>query len=317
MLSESFANIGYFRSRQLSTEKGGRAQMIKKGERTKEQIPKEVLVGRVEPGVRLAQCVVKMKDTVGALASVTSLMATLRVDIRQSVTYSVQGKGFAIYNAFFAFKEAKVTLEQLVDRLKLSPFVLAVQAVEGHEGTVVDLVSFPVNWQGRRVVIFSQRAISRMFESMRLTLFGSGVPLALSRLGADYGRELAINISKTVGADYLIRNQEFTLNLLKATGWGVPEVIRSPKDSANTIVRLSTCFECGGRTSGQNICNFVGGFLSGFTSVLANRELLCEETACSARGHPCCEFELSDADSPRAGASATPTSAVSDDLAVR
>ncbi len=45
-------------------------------------VSKEVITSHVEPGVRLAQVVARMTDTVGAVASVNALLASLKVDVQ-------------------------------------------------------------------------------------------------------------------------------------------------------------------------------------------------------------------------------------------
>lgn len=137
------------------------------------RLSKEILVGRIETGARLAQLLVRMKDEVGAVADVNKIAASLKVDVRQSLTYSLPTKPQAIYNAFVSLNDPNVSLGQLVEKLKQSAFVLEVQGFEGREGAVVDTISFPVYWQGRRVVILAQHAMARMFDGISAK-FGRG-----------------------------------------------------------------------------------------------------------------------------------------------
>src|SRR5574340_791718 len=155
----------------------------------KERITKEILVGRYEPDKRLAQVIIQTKDVVGAMAAVSTIMAGLKVDVRQSATHSLPN-GTAVINAFVILKDPSVSTSQLVHRLAQSPLVVNARAIEGRQGAVIDTVSFPVNWQGRRVVIMAQPAMARMFESVRRT-FGSGGDVVLFQQGSDYGRDLA------------------------------------------------------------------------------------------------------------------------------
>jgi predicted hydrocarbon binding protein len=256
-----------------------------------EQIPKEVLVGRVERGERLAQIVVKMKDVVGAVASVSALIASLKVDIRQSLSYSLKMDSTAIYNAFVVLNDPEVTLEQLVERINQSPFVLEAHAFEGLDGTVVDTISFPVNWQGRRVVILSQPAAARMFDGIRSVL-GTGGYVVLYELGIDYGKELAGYFMDKLGRDYLLGNYNYWLNVLAATGWGVPDIKGSKDDFPNLTIGLSSCLECDGRSSREAVCSFMRGFLSGVFGGIAGHVVHCEESLCQAKGDSHCEFQL-------------------------
>jgi len=252
---------------------------------------KEILVGRIEKGARLAQVVVKMKDEVGAVANVNALMAGMKVDIRQSLTYTLPKQPYAIYNAFVSLNDPEVSLDMLVERLEQSNFVTDVQALGGREDTVVDTISFPVNWQGRRVVILSQHAMARMLEGIRSVL-GSGGDVILYELGADYGRDIAEYFMGILGKDDLVRIYEYGLNVLAATGWGIPELAGSKSDFPNMTIRLSSCFECDGRSSKQDVCSFMRGFLSGVFGTIAGHTVHCEEPRCLAKGDSSCQFEL-------------------------
>ena len=256
-----------------------------------QQVSKEILVGRVERGERLAQVVVKMKDVVGAAASVSALIASLKVDIRQSLTYSLKRDSSAIYNAFVVLNDPEVSLEGLVERVNQSPFVLEAHALEGPDGVVVDSISFPVNWQGRRVVILAQSAVARMLDGIR-TVLGTGGYVVLYELGIDYGKELAVYFIAKLGRDYLLTNYSYWLSVLAATGWGIPELKGSKEDFPNMTVRLSSCLECDGRSSREAVCSFMRGFLSGIFSELAGHPVHCEESLCQAKGDPHCEFQL-------------------------
>ena len=256
-----------------------------------EQIAKEILVGRVELGERLAQIVVKMKDTVGASASVSALIASLNVDIRQSLTYSRKKDATAIYNAFVVLNDPMVSLEQLVQRVEQSPFVLEVHAFEGRGGAVVDTLSFPVNWQDRRVVILAQPAVARMLDGIRSVL-GTGGYVVLYELGIDYGKELAGYFTAILGEEYLVGNYDYWVNVLAATGWGIPDIKGSKDDFPNMTVRFASCLECDGRSSRETVCSFMRGFLSGVFGNLSGHVVHCEESKCQAKGDSYCEFQI-------------------------
>ena len=254
-------------------------------------ISKEILVGRVEQGARQAQIVIKMKDVVGAVASVNSLMASAKVDIRQSMTFSLPREPIAVYNAFVVLNDPNESLEQVVEKIRLSQFVVEVQAFEGHEGAVVDVISFPVSWQGRRVVILAQYAMARMLDGIR-ELLGSGGHVILYELGMDYGKELANYFIGRLGREYLIHNYPYWLNVLAATGWGIPELKEAKECFPDAAIRLSSCVECDGRTSKESVCSFMRGFLAGVFSEISGHTVHCEEVRCAARNEGHCEFQI-------------------------
>jgi predicted hydrocarbon binding protein len=178
-----------------------------------------------------------------------------------------------------------------VDRLKESSFVVKVEAREGRDGVIVDGISFPVNWQGRRTIILSQTATARMFEAIRFTL-GSGGDVVLYQQGSSYGKELAESFMNRLGGDYLKRNFDYTLGLLSATGWGVPELVGSRDGFPNITITLQSCLECDGVRATRPACSFVRGFLAGVSSAIVGHTVHCEESRCIGMGNPICEFEL-------------------------
>jgi len=253
-------------------------------------VTKEVLIGRIETGKRLAQMVVKMKDQVGAMASVSTLAASLDIDVRQSTTHSLDD-GTAVYNAFVILNDPKISLIKLVERLEQSPFVLQAQAFEGHDGVVVDRVSFPVNWQGRRVIVLSQSATTRMFEAIRFVL-GSGGEVILYQQGLRYGADLAEYFLSKLDPNHLEKNYDYGIALLNATGWGIPEVSGIKDEFPNMTVKLRSCLECEGIRHDRAVCSFMRGFFAGVFGTIAGHPVHCEESLCIARGNTHCEFTL-------------------------
>ena len=254
-------------------------------------VSKEVLIGHIEPGARLAQIVVRLTDSVGAVASVNALLASLNVDVRQSMTHSLPKEGNAIFNAFVVLADPKVSLEQVIENLKLSPFVVRVQGLEGRDGAIVDTLSFPVGWQGKRVAILAQYAMARMLDGIR-ELLGTGGHVVLYELGTDYGRELASYLANRIPKEYLLHNYPYWLDVLSATGWGVPDLENPEDDFSNATIKLSSCIECEGRNSNEVVCSFARGLLAGIYSELAGYRVHCEEIKCAARGEGHCEFQL-------------------------
>jgi len=257
----------------------------------RKMLSKELLVGRIEAGKRLVQLLVTLKDEVGAVASVNALISSLNVDIRQSMSYSLAQEPLAIYNTFVVFNDPKVSVVQLVNRLEDSHFVVKVEAREGRDGVIVDGISFPVSWQGRRTIILSQNATARMFEAIRLAL-GSGGDVVLYQQGYSYGKEFAESFLTRLGRDYLTRNFDYTLGLLSATGWGIPELVGPKYGFPNIDITLQSCLECEGIGAVQPVCNFVRGFLTGVLGTIAGGTVHCEETKCLAKGDSYCQFEI-------------------------
>lgn len=116
--------------------------------------------------------------------------------------------------------------------------------------------------------------------------------MVLFNLGTDYGKDLAEYFMSAFGKIFLLRNYDYGLGILAATGWGIPELVEQRGDFARMTIRISSCFECDGRKSEKGVCSFMRGFLLGVFGTLAEGPLKCEEVQCTAKGDPYCQFEL-------------------------
>ncbi|QQG49098.1 MAG: ACT domain-containing protein [archaeon] len=256
-----------------------------------DRFPKEVLVGRYIPGQRVAQIVVLMKDSKGALAEVAGIMAGAGVDIKQSASSSSSRSQTAVYNALVVLEDNAVTIEELVKRMKASRFVIDAEGVSGVEGAILDQLTFPMTWAGQRSVLLNHEALSGMLESIR-GIFGTGGDMILFEQGRTYGKTLATQLVSDVGEAFARKNFGYGLKLISATGWGVPEVTDFDAEFNYAVIRVRDSFECDGQRSSEPCSHFMRGFLVGGLLALTGRNLDCRETKCVARGEDCCEFTL-------------------------
>lgn len=256
-----------------------------------ETFPKEVLTSRYQRGARIGQMLVKFKDVAGSLADVNRIASESGVDIRQSNAFAALDKSYALYNTFVEFKDPKVSHLELARRLKQSPFVLDASVVEGREGEIIDVLEFPVNWSGQRIVLVDQLSMSSMLQRVQ-KLFGSGGDLILYEEGLTFGEGLIGSVSEAVGKEFMARNYDYVLNLLAATGWARPKLLEAANDNRDIVIRLERCFECEGKTSESPKSNFMRGFVSGVFASITGRAMDCVEVECIARGNPYCKFKL-------------------------
>ncbi|MDG6909428.1 MAG: hypothetical protein JRN08_03575 [Nitrososphaerota archaeon] len=257
-----------------------------------ERFPKEVPIARVSKKGHLAHVVIKAKDVTGAMASISAILASEGVDVRQSAAFAVDREGYYVYNAFVWLTKKGYPLEELVAKLKASQFVIEVQAREGVEGSVVDTLAFPLQFEGTRAVMLETRALVSMFEALGSVL-GTGGAVLLREQGYNYGKSQSADMAKTLTRPYMVRNYRYGLMMLMATGWGVPKVLEASEDLAHATVRVDECFECVGREQAKESGYFMSGYLAGIFSFLSGKELQGKETKCVAAGDDHCEIEVS------------------------
>ena len=252
-------------------------------------VPKELPVATFSRKGRLAQVVIKAKDVSGAMADISSKISGEGFDVRQSSAFAVPDGKYFVYNAFVHMPDEGHSLDDLVKKLTASKHVLDVKANEGVEGAVVDTIAFPLQFAGTRVVILGSQAIVNMFGALE-KVFGTGGSVIIQQQGMSYGKAMAEELGKTLPRPYMIRNYKYGMQLLMATGWGIPTVIRAYDDLSRADVRVDDCFECQGRKSGKPAGYFISGYLAGAFSYLSGKELHGKETKCVSAGAEYCEI---------------------------
>ena len=144
---------------------------------------------------------------------------------------------------------------------------------------------------GHRIVIFDQLALGEMLERIR-TLFSSGADVIIYEQGLSYGKGLAERLSLTLGRDFVVRNYDYALKLISATGWGRANVESASEDLKTVVVRVERSFEGEDRKSEHPTSIFVRGFISGMFESLTERQHDCKEVECVSRGDPICKFVI-------------------------
>lgn len=258
-----------------------------------ERFPKEIPVARFSRKKRLAHIVVKAQDVTGAMAEISMILASEGVDVRQSAAFAVERGGYYVYNAFIWLTKKGYKLDNLEAKLRASKYVLQVQAEEGVEGSVIDTVTFPLQFEGERVVLLETIAVANMFDALE-GVFGSGGSVIMKEQGFSYGKAMAAKMAQTLTRPYMVRNFSYGIELLRATGWGIPTVLKAKKDLTLVKIRVDESFECQARKSSKPSGYFITGFVAGVVSFLSGKELHATETACVAAGQDHCEITISE-----------------------
>lgn len=253
--------------------------------------PKEAMLGRLTPGRKLAQVLLKVKDSANAVADLQDRFSALGSVIKQSSFHSSPGEGTAVFNAFVELVDPDLTGEKLAAALRGSPFVLESYSAEGTSYGILDTLSFPITFGGKRLLYMNQKAISGVFHGIQTT-FGTGGDFILFQAGSTYGKEFEEALIGSVGKETLRGNFGYTINLLSASGWGEPEIDAPGPEGPSGSVKLEKCFECEGTASTRPVCSFVRGVLAGSIQTLLEAPLEVDETECIAKGDDVCRFVI-------------------------
>lgn len=76
-------------------------------------------------------------------------------------------------------------------------------------------------------------------------------------------------------------------------GWGRADLTSFESDRGKVLLQVTNSpIALAYGPSKKPVCHFLAGWIAGLGRTLLDREVLCEETACTAQGRPRCEFEL-------------------------
>jgi predicted hydrocarbon binding protein len=77
-------------------------------------------------------------------------------------------------------------------------------------------------------------------------------------------------------------------------GYGMVEIVSLDVKKADAVIRIKNCYNAAGFTTHEKeaMCKVVIGTFAGGADVVFGRRMSCEETKCSAKGDPYCEFHI-------------------------
>jgi predicted hydrocarbon binding protein len=245
------------------------------------------------PQRRLFHVVLELKNEVGAISVITSLMAGAKIKILSGVVSTTDGGSLGTWSFFADAKDSSLAASQVQQLLSSSRYVQSAVVNQSDNGLLIDKVQFPLQWNtGERAITMRLDTFSAILRKIR-DIFGTGGEVILFQQGLEAGKfRFGVETVGKVGDD-ILRALVSVLPGYAAVGWGRAELM--PNDSTDTVVtvRLWENFECQGRTSKGPYSQFVRGHLTGLFTGLMEGEVSCKERKCLSMGDEYCEFVIS------------------------
>jgi len=256
--------------------------------------PKEALAAFSGKGRALVEIGVKahLLPEPGILATIATIIARAGARI---LSLNFTARDNVRYILLFAdFSEAKKPVKEVVDEIKRQPFAMEVRFHAKTIGSlIIDKYGFPVSTaQGAlRLLMIPAEIFAKVFLSFREKLGPAGAAISYHE-GFEMGSKM---IEFYVRVIKLSPREAFLvlLEIYRALGLGIPELVRIDLEKPFIRVRIRENFEAEGLSADTPVCHFTRGLLAGALHYVKRVEVKVEEVKCRATGEEYCEFVIS------------------------
>ena len=252
------------------------------------------------PKRQITQLALEILNVPGTLAAVASEMARMKANILSGLIWAEPDRETATWIFFVDLTETGLEPEEFARRLEGLKEVRAARVVERRFGDLlVDAVSFPTTFLGRRMVLLDVCSVGAMLDWIDRT-FGTGGHVILF----DMGKEAGTIVTRVLKERYGLSGRQLLeafLALCTSMGWFRYEIVSLSPEGSESTVRLYDSYECSYLTqqtgpSGRPRSHLVRGVLAGVFEVAFGREVVVREVKCVAKGDPYCEFVVKPAE---------------------
>lgn len=192
---------------------------------------------------------------------------------------------------FLDFTEASVKPSELLHMIRRLPKVeKAVLIKPLIKGLIADTSTFPPIIGSERALLLTSSSYRQLI--MRLREFGVSGDAVLYQVGFNLGLGYIKEVKKmcsTLGLNKLEDLIKVWMTLLTALGYGIFSVVKT--DPSKVVIRVYDSVECLAlRDIEEEGSHFVRGVVAGGISGLYRETMVAEETRCTAKGDPYCEY---------------------------
>jgi predicted hydrocarbon binding protein len=266
--------------------------------------PKDVEIWEHAPGRKIAEVVVRLKNSKGALARCSQVINESEVNILTGF-FTAPAKSQTATLSFFAdITDAREGLSGLKRALLGVDVVASVDAIAADDGFMVDRQHFPVQWAGRRAVVVRAEALNEMLNRL-WTVFGTGAATIIDQMAEAMGRHSAREIVEDFGREFAMSQLEELLSTYSALGYADISVERESSDFP-VVVDARELFECdaNARLSLRRRSTFFRAHLRGFMAGVFDRGFEVSEVQCRTDGDDVCSFRVDLSEATTAGVTA-------------
>jgi len=256
-------------------------------------VPKRVFsIEEVQPGEKIWEICIILRDTKGALAKVANVLAEANVNIKTSSLFYLPGRsGVGSWTSFIDISKATRSISELEKKLRSFEVVEDVR-FEEPKPAPFESVHFPLLHGGTRAVIIPIGIFWSMWSNFEKILAPSGLAVVLYDAGKKVGEYVATRLSEL----YNVKSIDLALaanQAGKATGWGIMEVSNLNSQHLTGTIVVRDCFEAAAwRQKHEKACNWTRGYIAGVMTKVFGRPVEAVEVKCSAAGDEYCQFEI-------------------------
>jgi len=253
---------------------------------------KDIFVKVYSPNSQLVEFSICLKNVPGALAEVSSLLASLGVNIYSGFLNFYPGEEKGRWAFIAELKGVGISAEDLANRIKGLTNVLEVDFMQAKfDSLLIDVMHFPLLVMGLRSFIFKIDTWGNVTAHL-LQRFGTGGAVILYEMGLKAGEARA----KEVVAEGFSGSLAFDVILAERVGlgWGIPKLIEFDEKNVEGSLSVQDLFEClpfKGAVK-ESRSHLFRGYLVGVIQQLFNKKVKVEEVECIAKGDQACLFRF-------------------------
>lgn len=257
------------------------------------RFPKDLLCSIYSPNKKLAELVVRLRNVPGAMARVSELLESKRVNILSGFHSFHPEEESGPWSFFVDLTSVDIKPCELAEQIGKLDVVLDVFFSEARFGDlIVDNLHFPTVVSGERSVVFRVETFGDMFGRL-YEAFGSGAAVILHEMGVSAGENKVKNVIKRYCVNGL-KAMQIILAERVAKGWGVPEITEFDGRRLKATVAVKDLFEClpfkGKQRESKS--QFFRGYLTGVFNQLFKKRATTTEVECIAKGDGHCKFVI-------------------------
>ena len=255
--------------------------------------PKDLEIWEHAPGMNLAQVVVRMRNSKGALAVCSKAVSDLGVNILSGLVTAPSKSPVATVSFFADITNATGGLSELKRKLLSLDVVESVEALAAEDGFMVDKQHFPVQSAGRRAVLMRADALNEMLNRL-WTVFGSGAVTIIDQMAEAMGRQFAKEIVDDFGPQFAVDQLDELVSTYTARGFAEVGIERSKSSEFPIVINAKELFECAANAKQRlhRKSAFFRAHLRGYMSNTFGRDFDVSEVQCLTEGDDVCSFRV-------------------------
>lgn len=268
------------------------------------QYPRNIDIWQYDPGRKLAEVVIRVKNVEGALAKCSEAVSDTGVKTLTGFVTAPVSSPVATWSFFADVTDSSLSIKGFKERLLGLPMVDSVQVLTSEEGFVVGKQHFPVQWAGKRALILRTEALSEMLDRL-WDVFGTGAATIVDQMAEAMGRHSARELIEDFGKKFVVGRLEELLSTYAALGYA--EVVLEPSKSSGSpmVLHAKELFECEANAKRQvrRRSVFFRAHVRGFMAGIFESEVEVTEVQCLTEGDEACSFQIAVAEGPFAAVS--------------